>query len=159
MRDGAQHPSRHSTGSARFGRARRYFWAARSSSSRWPRRIEHQSLWLATGMPHSTQTRVRCTGSFDFPPKIFFRNDTGPPYAPEIGRFDQATGRAGDSPLKFDTLDGRILFGGWSGFRQNEQIRRLVGVHFDGAKVLVGRRLVDVDRRAGGEHIEQAAVR
>src|SRR5512144_908942 len=38
--------------------------------------MEHQSLCSATGIPHSTQIRTRCTGSFD--PNSFLRNVIAP---------------------------------------------------------------------------------
>src|SRR6266699_2316971 len=36
-----------------------------------PRRIEHHSLWSAIGMPHSTQTLIRCLGGSVFPNRRF----------------------------------------------------------------------------------------
>ena len=40
-----------------------------------PRRMEHQSLCSATGIPHSTQIRTRCTGAGVFDEKSRLRND------------------------------------------------------------------------------------
>ena len=48
--------------------------AARSISS-WPRRMEHQSLCSATGMPHSTQTCTRFLGSSPPVPNRRLSND------------------------------------------------------------------------------------
>src|SRR6188474_402646 len=57
----------------------------------WPRRIEHQSLCSATGMPHSTQTRTRGFGGSSRPSNRF-RNDIGlPPKSNEsqyVGRWE-----------------------------------------------------------------------
>ena len=47
----------------------------RRSISACPRRMEHHSLWSATGIPHSTQTRTRWVGSAVFDEKRRFRND------------------------------------------------------------------------------------
>jgi hypothetical protein len=38
--------------------------------------MEHQSLCSATGMPHSTQTRMRWMGSLGLPPNSFLNKDT-----------------------------------------------------------------------------------
>ena len=39
--------------------------------------MEHHVLWSATGMPHSTHTRTRWTGSLDFAPNSFLNRVTG----------------------------------------------------------------------------------
>jgi len=49
--------------------------AWRRSSSCCPRRMEHHSLCSATGMPHSTQTRMRWVFAGVFDEKSRFRND------------------------------------------------------------------------------------
>jgi hypothetical protein len=41
----------------------------------WPRRMAHQSLCSATGIPHSTQTRTRGFGG-SLCPSNRFNNDT-----------------------------------------------------------------------------------
>src|SRR5207253_11501360 len=48
---------------------------ASRSISTCPRRGEHQSLCPATGIPHSTQRRTRCTGAGVFDEKSRLRND------------------------------------------------------------------------------------
>lgn len=50
----------------------------RASISRWVRRMLHQSLCSAMGIPHSTQIRTRCRGSV-LRENSFFRNDMGSP--------------------------------------------------------------------------------
>ena len=52
-----------------------YRSALRRSISTCPRRMEHQSLCSATGMPHSTQIRTRCMGAGAFDEKSRLRND------------------------------------------------------------------------------------
>ena len=55
----------------------------------WPRRIEHQSLCSATGMPHSTQTRTRGFGGSSRPSNRF-RNDIGlPPSPTKVNTLDE----------------------------------------------------------------------
>jgi hypothetical protein len=44
-----------------------------------PRRIEHQSLCWATGIPHSTQTRTRFFGGSLLLPNKRFNSDMPPP--------------------------------------------------------------------------------
>ena len=48
------------------------------------RRMEHQSLCSASGIPHSMQTRIRCFGGSLFPNKRFNR-DMCPPGPRSIG--------------------------------------------------------------------------
>src|SRR5690242_6593138 len=51
------------------------FLSLRRSISTCPRRMEHQSLCSATGMPHSTQICTRCLGAGGFDEKSRLRND------------------------------------------------------------------------------------
>jgi arabinan endo-1,5-alpha-L-arabinosidase len=50
-----------------------------ASSSIWRRRIAHQSLCSARGMPHSRQTRIRCLGGSFPAPNNRFTSDMPPP--------------------------------------------------------------------------------
>src|SRR5688572_26779252 len=91
-------------------------------------------------MPHSTHTRVRWTGSLDFPPNSIFSNDKG---------------TSGSCSL---TLDDGKLFGACLGFGQDEQIGGLVGIHLDGPRQTDGGGLLRVDGGSGREDVVNAAV-
>jgi hypothetical protein len=69
--------------------------AALSFISSWPRRIEHQSLCSAIGMPHSTQIRVRAFGVSVSRPSKRLSSDMPPPGRVRRSTHDQYVRRRG----------------------------------------------------------------
>ena len=76
--------------------------ALRCSISICPRRMEHQSLCSATGMPHSTQMRTRWTGAEVFDEKSRLRKDIPGLQATVTRRRPYATSRDGVTPVRLD---------------------------------------------------------